>query len=224
VTTGRRPRRPFPIPRPDRLTDDEMAEAIRAELQLELWALDAIKHRIRWLRGSIKVASELPQPSAAKKTIANIANHATALASAVEKIDPNWRFTLRLQFFERAKNGALIASSDSEQRAEAKMKEWMSQLNLLARDLEYYAHVPHDFLPGPKAKCAWAAADLIRELSPATPLTKGTDSKLHSVASLLWSAVTGEADENMRRACDRLADLFAAIAGTQREYDEKHRE
>ena len=104
------------------------------------------------------------------------------------------------------------------------MKEWISQLKVLARDFELFAHVPHDFLPSPKVKCAWAAAELIRELSPATPLKKGMDSKLHSVASLLWSAVTGEVDENMRRACDRLADLFTAMARVQREYDEKHRE
>jgi hypothetical protein len=224
VKTVGRPRRPIAVPRADRFSEDD-AEAILAELHLEPWALDAINRHITSLRGNITDGRESPRPSAAKKTIAKIANQAEALASTIDKIDPNWLFTLRLQFSERSERGIVIVSPGSDVRAEAKMKQWIAQLRALARDFKPFARVPHDFLLGPKAKCAWAAARLIRELSPATPLKKGTDSKLHTVASLLWRGVTGEEEASMRRACDRVADLFAAMTRFQREHDDaKHRQ
>jgi hypothetical protein len=118
----------------ERLRDEEVAEAIVGELRHhdpgidETRAVDHVKSRIEELRTFARKAAIEPRPSAAKRTIVQIADHAEALATCIEKLSPNWRFVLSWVFHERGDNGALALSAGSERAAESRMNDWISDL------------------------------------------------------------------------------------------------
>lgn len=199
----------------ERLRDEEVAEAIVGELRHhdpgidETRAVDHVKSRIEELRTFARKAAIEPRPSAAKRTIVQIADHAEALATCIEKLSPNWRFVLSWVFHERGDNGALALSAGSERAAESRMNDWISDLKKIPHDLGLMRNSPHDFFTGPKVKCAFEAREIILALSPTTKLTKG--GTFYLITSWLWEAISGEQEKSLKRACDWVLSLFAAM-------------
>jgi hypothetical protein len=199
----------------ERPRDGEVAEAIVGELRHhdpaidESPAVDHIKCRIEELRAFARNAATEPRPSAAKRTVVQIADHAEALATCIEKLSPNWRFVLSWVFYERGDNDALMLSARSRLAAELRMNDWISDLKKIPHDFGQMRHSPHDFFSGPKLKCAFEAREIILALSPTTKLTKGDP--FYLITSWLWEAISGEQEKSLKRACDRCLNLFAAI-------------
>jgi uncharacterized protein YndB with AHSA1/START domain len=199
----------------ERLRDEEIAEAIVGELRHHdpaidrSRAVDHIKSRIEELRGFDRKAATEPRPSAAKRTVAQIADHAEALATCIEKLSPNWRLVLSWMFYERGDNGSLALSAGSHLAAGSRMNDWISDLKKISHDLGLMRNSPHDFFTGPKVKCAFEAREIILALSPTMKLTKGET--FYLITSWLWEAISGEQEKSLKRACDRVLSLFAAM-------------
>jgi hypothetical protein len=199
----------------ERLRDEQVAETIVGELRRydpaidESRAVDHIKCRIVELRAFTRKAATEPRPSAAKGTVAQIADHAGTLASCIEKLSPNWHFVLSWAFYERGDNGSLALSAGSERAAESRMNDWISDLKKISHDFGRMRNSPHDFFSGPKVKCAFEAREIILALSPTTKLTKGD--LFYMITSWLWEAVSGEQEKSLKRACDRCLNLVAAM-------------
>ena len=123
-------------------TDDEIAEVIVHDvLRLDrsagkAWAIDQVGSRIEELRASLREADARSQrPNDANKTIKQVADHARALAAAIEQLSPEWRRMLSLVFHERGPSGGLLLCADRDRgtNAETRMNEWTSGLHKISR-------------------------------------------------------------------------------------------
>jgi hypothetical protein len=195
-----------------RCDDEEIAEAIvYDELGVnrsvgKAWAIDDVKCRIEKLRTTLREANARSQrPSDANKTIEKVADHARALAAAVEQLRPEWRRMFSLVFYERGPDGGVLLCADRDRGAEAetRMREWISDLNRVDREfgrMRASQILPdhsgkrrrNDFFLKPKSLCAYEASKIIIAVEPSTKLTKGDDSKFYKITSLIWEAATGQ--------------------------------
>jgi hypothetical protein len=201
----------------DSASDDEIAESIVGELGLNRStdkerAISQIKCCFESVRETVTAAGREPRPSKAKETIEQIAKHAEALASCIEKLSPNWRWHLSLSVFnERNDEGVPIIDNrpdvDSDGRARTRMSEWIDHLKRIPDDFGQMQNSRRDFFYGPQALCAFKVRELISALSPATELTTGAGSKFYAITSWVWYAATGE-QKSLKRACDANIKLF----------------
>ena len=200
----------------EQLRDAEVAEAIVGELRRhdpaidKSRAVDRVKSCVAELRTFARKAGTEPRPSTAKKTVAQIVTHAEAMAACIEKLSPNWRFTLSWVFYQRGEGGSLVLSKGSDFAAESRMNDWISDLKKIPHDFGQMRNSPHDFFEGPKVACAFAARGIILASLPTMKLAKGDTSLFYLITSWLWYAISGE-NKSMKRSCDRVIDLIAAM-------------
>jgi hypothetical protein len=201
----------------ERFRDEEVAESIIGELRRhdpaidKSRAIDHVKSCLAGLRTFARKAGTEPRPSTAKKTVAQIGAHAEALAVCIEKLSPNWRFAFSWVFYRRGEGGSLVLSKGSDLAAESRMNDWISDLKKIPHDFGQMRNSPHNFFAGPKVECAFAARGIILASLPAMKLTKGDTSSFYLITSWLWYAISEEKDKSMKRSCDRVIDLIAAM-------------
>ncbi len=177
-------------------SDVEIAQEIVRVLcpgRIKSQAVEQVRSSIEGLREYVRAASRRGRRSDVNKTIGQIAAHARALASSIEKLDPDWRWYLRLVAFQERSHGVPLVGVTSDHEAETRMADWISDLQRIPQECTGVLQLPHDFFPGrPKMVCARVASKVIGALSPTMKLTKGDSSKFYLVAEWIWEAASGQ--------------------------------
>lgn len=189
--------------------DDEMVDRIVEELGRPTTDRECVRTYIEYLREDIEAMGAFaPDPDASRwsderKNLKQIYGHARKLAFGIKGLSPRGRYTLALlAFFHEKPQGDPQAWF--KQRLDKFVEDDLLQIAGRARQL--WRELPDDPMRDPKDDCAEEARLLMRELS--LKPTKGAYSKYYVVAQLMWEAVTGEEDVDMKRACDRHIDLI----------------
>jgi len=190
-------------------SDDETAAAIVRLLRagrVSSQPVEQVKSSIEGLRVYIQDVRRRGRRSDVDKTMKQIEAHARALASAMEKLDPDWRWYLRLVTFHERRDGVPLIGVTPDHEAETRMADWISDLRRIPHECTRMVELARDFFPGePKMACAHAASRVIGALSPAMKLTKGDSSKFYQIAEWLWEAASGD-KTSMKRSCDAYID------------------
>lgn len=164
-------------------------------------AVDYVKSRIVELRAftTARRAKPKSRPSDAKKINKQIAGHAEALLSCIEKLGPDWPDAYVYKFWPW-----LPAVNDpgfEKSALEAEMDKFIHYLKQMPFSRQELIRLR------PKDECVFTTYRIIEKLAPTTKLTKSDGSTLYLIASWLWEAATGEIT-SLKRLCDVYMDTF----------------
>ena len=173
--------------------DSDIAARIIEELGRPPTDTDCVRNHLERLRTEIaafgEFATDVEQPSAAKKKIGMVGLHARKTVSCIEDLTPRWSTLLSLAF-----------TPDK-----AKLAQLMSDLTQVAhRADEIFAGLDDGPVFDLDFMCADVARDLMLELS-VKPTKYAT---YYIVAGLMREALTGEEAVSLKRACDAVIDTY----------------